>query len=94
MRGDRRLSRVDAYFTTDANDELPATVAVSYWNGTDWVPVTGQHVSFAGTSDAPSTIMFDPVTATALRLDMTSRSPGDPTTGNLMIAELTFPGSG
>ena len=43
------------------------------------------------TSDVPSTITFDPVTTTALKLDMTSRSPDDPTTGNLMISELTFP---
>ncbi len=54
----------------------------------------GQHVSFASASNAPPTITFDPVTTTRIKLDMTSRSPGGPTTGNLMIAELTFPGSG
>ncbi len=91
--GARRLDHVDAYFTTDANDHLPASITVSYWNGRDWVPATGQHVSFAAASNAPSAITFDPVTTTKIKLDMTSRSPGDPVTGNLMIAELTFPGS-
>ena len=51
-------------------------------------------LGFAPTSNAPSTITFDPVSTSALKLGMTSRAPGDPTTGNLMIAELTFPGSG
>jgi beta-galactosidase len=71
---------------------LPATVAVYYRSGEDWVPVTGQHVSFAGASNTPSTITFDPVTTTALKQDMTSRSPYDPTTGNLAISELHIPG--
>jgi beta-galactosidase len=76
-------------FITDANDELPASVTVYYRDGNDdWVPVTNQHVTFAGASNTPSTITFDPVTTTALKLDMTSAAPYDPTTGNLAISEL------
>jgi beta-galactosidase len=65
---------------------------VYYRSGEDWVPVTGQQVSFAGASNTPSTITFDPVTTTALKLDMTSAAPNDPTTGNLAISQLTIPG--
>jgi beta-galactosidase len=76
------------YFTVDANDQLPATVQVFYWNGPGWVPVHGQHVMFATGSDQPSSITFDPVSTSKVKLDMTSRSPGSPTTGNLTISEL------
>ncbi len=76
------------YFTVDAADQLPATVRVSYWDGRDWVPVRRQHVQFATSSDVPSSITFDPVSTTKVKLDMTSRSPGSPTTGNLTISEL------
>jgi beta-galactosidase len=76
------------YFTVDAADQLPATVLVSYWNGLRWVPVRGQQVHYAAASDRPSSITFHPVTTTQVRLEMTSRSPGSPTTGNLTIAEL------
>ncbi len=76
------------YFTLDVADQLPATVRVSYWNGLEWVPVRGQHVQFATGSDQPSSITFQPVSTTQVKLDMTSRSPGSPTTGNLTISEL------
>ena len=56
------------YFTVDANDQLPATVQVSYWNGLGWVPVRHQHIEFAGGSDQPSSITFDPVSTTQVRL--------------------------
>jgi hypothetical protein len=49
-------------------------------------------VTYAGASNTPSTIRFDPVTTTALKLDMTSQAPYDPTTGNLAISELHIPG--
>jgi beta-galactosidase len=76
------------YFTVDAADQLPATVVVSYWNGLGWVPVRDQHVQFATGSDQPSSITFQPVSTTEVKLDMTSSSPGSPTTGNLTISEL------
>jgi beta-galactosidase len=87
-----QVSSLAASFITDANDELPAAVTVYYRNGDQWVPVTGQHVTFAGASNQPSTITFDPVETTALKLDMTSAAPYDPTTGNLAISELSIPG--
>jgi beta-galactosidase len=76
------------YFTIDAADQLPASARVSYWNGLGWVPVRGQRVQYAARSDQPSSITFDPVDTTQVKLEMTSRSPRSPTTGNLTIAEL------
>jgi beta-galactosidase len=89
----QRFKQSNVYFTLDANDQLPATVDVSYWNGLSWVPVTGEQVTFASASDQPSTIVFDPVSTTKVKIDMTSRSPNDPVTGNLTISEIEIPGS-
>ena len=88
----QRFGQLDVYYTLDSHNQLPASVTVTYWNGLAWVPVTGQQVSYASASDQPTTISFDPVGTTAVRLDMTSRSPHDPTTGNLTIAEIRIPG--
>src|SRR5262249_18810457 len=71
----KQVSSIAASFITDANDELPATATVYYrsqsGSGDDWLPVTNQHVTYAGASNTPSTITFDPVSTTALKLDMT-----------------------
>jgi beta-galactosidase len=88
----KQVSSLRPSFITDANDELPASATVYYLSGQDWVPVSGQHVSYAAASNTPSTITFDPVSTTALKLDMTSQAPYDPTTGNLAISELRIPG--
>jgi beta-galactosidase len=55
------------------------------------VPVTGLAIGWAAASNQPATLTFDRVTTTALRLDMTSPSPGTGT-GFLMIAELSASG--
>jgi hypothetical protein len=89
----QHFTEVDAYFTTDANNQLPAAIVVSYWNGLTWVPVTAQHVSFAAGSDQPTMITFDPISTAKVKLDMTSASPNSPVTGNLTIAELAIPGT-
>jgi hypothetical protein len=81
-----------AYFTVNANSQLPAAVTVSYWTGSDWVPVSHQQVTWATASNAPSTIAFDPVSTTRLKLDLASAAPRDPTAGNVTIAELQAPG--
>ena len=88
----RQVDQLQARFITDANDELPASMTVYYRSGEDWLPVTGQHVTPATASNQPSTITFDPVSTTALKLDMTSAAPYDPNTGNLAISELHIQG--
>jgi hypothetical protein len=58
---------------------LPSAIAVSHWNGARWVAVRHPH----GSPASRTTITFDPVTTSALRLDMTGR-------GFLAISALTF----
>ena len=90
-KGQGLTGSVKAYFTTDANRQLPADVVVSAWDGTKYVPVGHQQVAWAGASNQPTTITFDPVATTSLRLDMTSKAPWT-STGFLQIAELEVAG--
>ncbi len=88
----KQVSSLQVFFIVDANDELPATATVYYRTPDGWAPVSNEQVRFAATSNTPSSIMFNPVTTTGLKLDMTSAAPYDPTTGNLAISELRIPG--
>jgi beta-galactosidase len=89
----KQVDQLQPSFITDSGDELPANVTVYYRDdNNDWVPVSHQQVAFAGASNQPSTITFDPVSTTALKLDMTSAAPYDPNTGNLAISELHIGG--
>jgi hypothetical protein len=83
----QHFSKLVAHFTTSTTRSLPASVAVSYWNGTDWVPVSNAAVTWATASNEPSTITFDPVVASKVRLDMVSQFPGA-SNGHVQIAEL------
>ena len=82
------LSALVATFVTSTTLSLPASVTVTYWNGTAFVPVENQHVTRAAASGQPSTVAFDPVTTTEVRLEMTSAAPGT-SAGFLRIAELS-----
>jgi beta-galactosidase len=86
----QRISSLVPFFTISANRVLPSTVSVSYWDGAAWRPVSGQQVQWATTSDQPTTIAFDPVSTTGIRLDMASPAP-DTSTGFLQITELQVP---
>jgi len=86
----QRLSSVVPYFTIGANRVLPSTVVVSYWNGTAWLPVANQQTQFATATNQPSTITFEPVSTTRIRLDLTSPAPGT-SNGFLQITELRVP---
>jgi beta-galactosidase len=88
----KTLSAVTAYFTTDAVRSLPAAIDVSYWDGTRFVPVDNAHIDWATASNQPTTITFDSVPTTQIRLDMTSSLP-KAANGFLQIAELAFPGA-
>jgi beta-galactosidase len=88
----RQVSSLSSAFIIDAADQLPRSVAVQYWDGREWRAARNPHASFATASNQLSTITFDPVSTTRLRLWMTSAAPYSPTTGNLTISELTVPG--
>jgi beta-galactosidase len=83
----RTVSQATALFTIDTARMLPATIAVSYWNGRAFVPVTNPVITWATASNQPTTITFDPVRSTRIKLDLTSRSPNT-ATGFIQIAEL------
>jgi beta-galactosidase len=82
---------VTATFTTDASRALPAAIAVSSWDGRRWVPVANPRIAWATASNEPTTITFDPVTTTRIRLDLTSAFPKAPN-GFLQISELRASG--
>lgn len=84
----QRLSQVVATFTTGGALALPSAIAVTYWTGRKFVPVKNLKIAWATASNQPTTVSFDQVSASQIRLTMTSPSPGT-ATGFLTIAELT-----
>jgi beta-galactosidase len=83
----RRFGSVKSFFVVDGSHQLPASVEVAYWNGAAWAPAANVRVDWATAADQPSTIAFDPVSTTKVRITMTSRAPGT-ATGFLGITEL------
>jgi beta-galactosidase len=83
----RRIGSLVATFTTGGPLSLPASIAVTYWNGRRLVPVHNLKITLATGSNEPTTITFDAVTTSHIRLTMTSPSPGS-AAGFLRIAEL------
>jgi beta-galactosidase len=81
------FSTMNVYFTTSSTRVLPSELDVSYWNGVSFVPVSDLNTTWAVASNQPTTITFDPVSTTQIRLDMTSPLP-DSNTGFLQITEL------
>jgi beta-galactosidase len=67
---------VQASFTISATLAQPASVTVSYWDGARFVPVRNLKITRATASDQPTTLSFDPVRSSRVRLDMTSAAPG------------------
>ncbi|GAB2966811.1 DUF4982 domain-containing protein [Amycolatopsis acidiphila] len=68
----RRTGSAALSFTTDATTALPSSIAVSYWDGSRFVPVRGQHVTWAAGSNQPTRVEFDPVVTTRLKFELTS----------------------
>ncbi|MBA4494316.1 glycoside hydrolase family 2 TIM barrel-domain containing protein [Paenactinomyces guangxiensis] len=81
------FGKMNMYFTTNANSSLPASLRVTYWDGSSFVPVSNLKVKWAAASNGATTISFDPVTTTQIRVDMTSKAPGGPN-GHITISEF------
>jgi beta-galactosidase len=75
---------VQASFRTDTAHALPASIAVSYWNGEKFVPVRDAKVEWGDSAS----ITFSPVRTDRLRLDLTSSAPGT-THGFLGISQAS-----
>ena len=82
---------VKAYFTVGAGRALPAGIQVTYRRGGRYVPVGHLRMAWAAGSNQPTTITFDPVRTTSVKLDMRSPAPGT-ATGFLQIAEVQVVG--
>jgi len=83
----RRIGSLVATFTTGGPLSLPASIAVTYWNGRKFVPVRNLTITWATASNQPTAIAFDPVVTSQVKLTMTSPAPGA-AAGFLQIAEL------
>jgi beta-galactosidase len=90
-QGQGLTGSVQAYFTVNATRQLPKGLVLSYWDGSRYVPVHNQEISWAAESNQPTRITFDPVATTSLRVDMASAAPWT-NTGFLQIAELEVAG--
>ena len=83
----RRLTGLTAYFRTGGALARPASVTVSVWNGRALVPAAHLQVAWASASDEPTSVSFNAVTTSLVRLTMTSAAPGT-AGGFLAIASL------
>jgi len=89
----QRLSSLQPFFNVSAVNPirvLPSAVGVSWWDGAAWHAATNVNVALSPTTNTASTITFDPVSTTRLRLELTSPSPGTGA-GFMQIAELQVP---
>jgi beta-galactosidase len=76
-----------AYFRLAPGRTFPAAISVEVWDGQSFVPAAGQSVTWAERSEQPTTITFDQVSTTEVRLVMTSAAPGTPE-GFVQISEV------
>jgi hypothetical protein len=81
------LDTLVPYFHLASGRTFPAAVSVEYWDGRAFVSVVNPSVTWATASDQPTTISFDKVSTTQLRLVMTSAAPGT-SNGFVQISEL------
>ena len=82
-------SKIPARLAYVWTDGTPRVIPIWYhWNGREFVPVKNLKIAWASASNQPTTLSFDPVSASQIRLTMTSPSPGT-AAGFLTIAELT-----
>jgi beta-galactosidase len=85
--GPQTFTSVQVSFTVGAAFALPASITVSYWDGHAFTAVKNLAIDWATASNQPTTLTFNAVHATQVRLDMTSPAPGT-ATGFLQIVEL------
>ncbi|MBP0456802.1 glycoside hydrolase family 2 TIM barrel-domain containing protein [Streptomyces montanisoli] len=75
-REPRTVATMSAAFTVDDRHSLPASVAVSYWDGERYVPARHAHVAWPKAPGDATVVSFDRLTTARLRLEMRSAAPG------------------
>ncbi|MFC6063558.1 glycoside hydrolase family 2 TIM barrel-domain containing protein [Streptomyces ochraceiscleroticus] len=84
----RDVSGLDVSLTTDDDTyALPEAIAVSYWDGREYVPADHVRIEWADASDSPTRVTFDTVRTSRVRLELTSRHP-DAANGFFRIVRL------
>jgi beta-galactosidase len=89
--GAQTISELRPWFITGGPRTLPSAVQVTYWDGSRFAPVKNPNVEWATATNQPSSITFDPVNTTEVRLTMTSPFP-DAANGFFGISELEVVG--
>ena len=89
--GAQTFGTVKAYFTIGSGRARPAAIDVTYRKGDRYAPVRNLKIDWGAGSNQPTTITFDPLRTTSVKLDMTSPAPGT-ATGFLQIAEVQVAG--
>ncbi len=69
----RRIGAVTANFVVDAEHALPSAVEVAYRAARGWEPARNAKVAWGSGSNDPTTLEFDPVTTTEVRITMTAK---------------------
>lgn len=90
------FSSVKLYFTTGGTaptTNLPASLDVQYWDGLKWVSTGNQKVEWATASNQATTVTFDKVTATKVRIGMENATPYSTSAGAMAITELEVYGN-
>ncbi|WP_171686515.1 Ig-like domain-containing protein [Paenibacillus planticolens] len=90
------FSSVKLYFTTGGTaptTNLPKTLDVQYWDGLQWVSAGNQKIVWATASNQASTVTFDMVTTTKIRIGMENATPYSTTAGGMAITELEVYGN-
>jgi beta-galactosidase len=85
------FSQLRPWFITGGPRTLPSAVQVTYWDGRRFVPVKNPNVEWATATNQPSSITFDRVNTTEVRLTMRSPFP-DAANGFFGISELEVVG--
>jgi beta-galactosidase len=85
------FSELRPWFITGGPRTLPSAVQVTYWDGSRFAPVKNLKAEYATATNQPSSLTFDPVNTTEVRLTMTSPFP-DAADGFFGISELEVVG--
>ncbi|MDR2671196.1 MAG: DUF4982 domain-containing protein, partial [Oscillospiraceae bacterium] len=76
---EQTFDEVRLFFTTDANYALPGKLKAQYWDGFGWVDAPNQQLTKATASNEETTITFDAVTSSKVRVQLWNATPFDNT---------------
>jgi hypothetical protein len=78
------FDQVSLYFDTSDAFDVPATLKVQYWDGFRWADAKGQKLVKASESNQETSIAFDAVVSSSVRVFMESAFPYQEESGGRM----------